>query len=113
MSRLGKKPITIPEKTTVAVNQGQVSVIGPLGEISKYFRPDISVTVEKSQVTLSPAKNDLRSRALWGTYASHLRNMIAGVNQPFKKALIVEGIGFKSEVKGEELILSLGFTHPV
>ena len=111
MSRIGKKVIVIPEKTTVVMGDGLVSVKGPLGELSRAFKNDIAVTVGAGQVTLAP-KNE-ESAPLWGTYSAHLSNMIAGVNKLFQKKLIIEGIGFKSEVKGEELVLALGFSHPV
>ncbi|HEU5114426.1 MAG TPA: 50S ribosomal protein L6 [Candidatus Paceibacterota bacterium] len=111
MSRVAKKPITIPEKTTVAVNGQTVSVKGPLGEISRDFKPGISFAIDNGAVTVS--LNRPEDYVLWGTYASHLKNMIKGVNQGFVKKLIVEGIGFKSDVKGAKLDLALGFSHPI
>ena len=113
MSRIAKKPIAIPEKTEVTYSGGTLTVKGPLGELKKQFRPDIEVKIENNEVTLIPVRNSLDVLALWGTYASHLRNMLAGVNTAYQKKLIVEGIGFKSEVKGNELHLALGFSHPV
>lgn len=113
MSRIGKKIINIPEKTEVTVVDSTITVKGPLGTISRFFKPDISIKIENKQVTLEPAKNAVESNALWGTYSSHISNMIEGVNKGFEKKLIVEGIGFKSDVKGTELNLSLGFSHPV
>ncbi len=113
MSRIAKKPIPIPAKTEVSTSGGIVTVKGPLGELKKTFRPEINLKIENNEVTLTPTRNSLDILALWGTYASHLRNMMAGVNTPYQKKLIVEGIGFKSEVKGKELNMALGFSHPV
>jgi large subunit ribosomal protein L6 len=113
MSRLAKKPIAIPEKTDVSFASGVLTVKGPLGELKKTFRPEIEVKVENNEVTLTPVRNSLDILALWGTYAAHLKNMLAGVNTAYTKKLIVEGIGFKSDVKGKELHLALGFSHPV
>lgn len=113
MSRIAKKPILIPEKTDVSYSAGALTVKGPLGEINKTFRPEIGIKVENGQVILTPVRDSLDILALWGTYASHIRNMIDGVNKLYEKKLIVEGIGFKSEVKGKELHLALGFSHPV
>jgi large subunit ribosomal protein L6 len=113
MSRIGKKQLTIPEKTEVTVTGEVVKVKGPLGELSRTFRPEIVIKVEEGKVTLTPTRNSLDIQALWGTYSSHVSNMLAGVNKLFEKKLIVEGIGFKSEVKGKELVLALGFSHPV
>lgn len=113
MSRIAKKPIAIPEKTDVTFANGTLTVKGPLGSLSKIFRPEIGVKIENKEVTLTPVRNSLEINALWGTYASHLRNMLAGVNAVYTKKLIVEGIGFKADVKGKDLHLALGFSHPV
>lgn len=113
MSRIGKQIINIPEKTEVNASGSSIMVKGPLGEISRPLHPMIEVKVENGIVSVNPKKLTLESRALWGTYASHLKNMIDGVNKPFEKKLILEGIGFKSEVKGDEIVFALGFSHPV
>jgi large subunit ribosomal protein L6 len=113
MSRIGKKEIIIPEKITVAFDKGVFSVTGPLGSLSKTFLPIIDVKITSNTVALSPNKQTIEANALWGTYASHIHNMIAGVTTPFVKKLILEGIGYKSEVKGTNLVLALGFSHPV
>jgi len=113
MSRLGKKPIVIPEKTEVKISDYTVSVKGPLGELSRDFKSNISFSKEEGKVVLTPKGSNNATKALWGTYASHIKNMMSGVNQLFVKKLIVEGIGFKSEVKGENLTLNLGFSHQV
>ncbi len=113
MSRIAKKPIAIPEKTDVSYAAGVLTVKGPLGEIKKTFRPEIKVEVANKEIVLTPIRQSLDVLALWGTYASHIRNMIEGVHKAYEKKLIVEGIGFKSDVKGKELHLSLGFSHPV
>lgn len=113
MSRVGKQIITLPEKTDISIVDGLITVKGPNGEISRTLNPLIEIKVNEREVTLLPKKETLESRALWGTFASHVKNMVNGVNTPFQKKLILEGIGFKSEVKGEELVLALGFSHPV
>ena len=113
MSRIAKRPIAIPEKTEITYSGGTLIVKGPLGELKRQLRPDISIKIENNEVILTPANNAKETQALWGTYASHLRNMIAGVHKQYQKKLIVEGIGFKSEVKGKDLHLALGFSHPV
>jgi lambda repressor-like predicted transcriptional regulator len=113
MSRIGKKPISIPEKTEVTVSGGLVTVKGPQGTISRPFKSNIDIVVNGKEVILTPKSESLENKALWGTYGSHITNMIAGVNTPFVKKLILEGIGYKSEVKGTNLVLALGFSHPV
>lgn len=113
MSRIGKKIITLPANTELKLNDGLLIVKGPLGELSKSLHPMIEIKVEGNDVTVHPKKLTLESRALWGTYASHLSNMVSGVNTPFVKKLILEGIGYKSEVKGDKIVFALGFSHPV
>ncbi|MEX2052134.1 MAG: 50S ribosomal protein L6 [Candidatus Paceibacterota bacterium] len=117
MSRIGKQEILIPagvKVTQSATSEGGViTVTGPKGAISKVFRDDIAITVGESNIKLDIKRNDKFSKSLWGTYASHLKNMITGVVTPYQKKLILEGVGFKSEVKGKELHFALGFSHPV
>lgn len=113
MSRIAKKPIALPPKTEASFAAGVMTVKGPLGTLTKTFRPYINVVVDNGAITLTPNIISLQSRALWGTYASHIKNMIAGVNKPYEKKLVVEGIGFKADVKGAVLVMALGFSHPV
>lgn len=113
MSRIGKKGIEIPDKTEVTLNSGVVSVKGPKGEMQRGFRSDIEIKIEGKEILLNPVKETNQNMALWGTYASHLKNMIKGVNEGFEKKLILEGVGYKSNVTGNKLVLALGFSHPV
>jgi large subunit ribosomal protein L6 len=112
MSRIGKKVIQIPEKTEVKVAGDAVMVKGPLGELSRSFGNGIALTIADGAVTLAPTKDNTNT-ALWGTYASHIMNMIAGVNKAYEKKLVIEGIGYKADVKGTDIVLGLGFSHPV
>lgn len=121
MSRIGKQIIALPEKTAVTLAGNLLAVKGPLGTIEKSFNPIIEIKINGQEVTLEPKKMTLESRALWGTYASHIKNMVSGVNKAFEKKLILEGIGYKSEVKPDpakgsgasKIVLALGFSHPV
>ncbi len=113
MSRIGKQPIIIPEKTEVVKNDSVIVVKGPLGELSREFGSEIDITVGDKEVTLKPLNDSNFANALWGTYASHIKNMVDGVNKPFEKKLLIEGVGFKVEMSGEELVLSLGFSHKI
>jgi large subunit ribosomal protein L6 len=113
MSRLGKKPIAVPEKTEVKFADKVFSVKGPHGELSKKFRDNILIKIQDDFITLKPKNDSILTKALWGTYASHITNMINGVNTPYEKKLIVEGVGFKSDIKGDKLVMALGFSHPV
>lgn len=113
MSRIGKQEILIPAGVKVTQSDNTITVTGPKGTVSKVFRDDITIAITDKNVTLNIKRNDKFSKSLWGTYASHIKNMIAGVVTPYQKKLILEGVGFKSEVKGKELHFALGFSHPV
>lgn len=113
MSRVGKQQLLIPSGTTVTFTDGLMTVKGPKGTLSRTFTDTIAITVSPNEIVCALKDNTPFSRALWGTYASHIKNMIKGVNEPYVKKLILEGVGFKSEVKGNELHLALGFSHPV
>lgn len=113
MSRIGKQPINVPQGVTVNFENGVFTVKSAKGELSKIFRDDVSVSIDADVITLSPKEGSPLAKALWGTYASHIKNMIEGVTNTFSKKLILEGVGFKSEVQGSTLVLALGFSHPV
>ncbi len=113
MSRLAKRPIAIPAKTEVTVSDGFVMVKGPKGTLQKPLPRVVIVEVGADGVQVSPKGSSLESRALIGTYASHIKNMISGVNIGFSKKLLIEGVGFKWDVQGKTLNLALGFSHPV
>jgi len=110
MSRIGKKGVTIPTGTTVTQNDTVFTVKGPLGELTRDF---VDIKVEGNTISFSPKNSSKEARALWGTYASHLVNMVAGVNTAFAKKLIIEGVGYKVEAQGNTLVFSLGFSHKV
>ena len=112
MSRIGKQEILIPPGVKVTQSGDTITVAGPKGTLSKVFRNDVIITVG-DKITLNIKRNDKFSKSLCGTYASHIKNMIAGVQTPYVKKLILEGVGYKSEVKGKEFNFALGFSHPV
>jgi large subunit ribosomal protein L6 len=113
MSRTGKLPIKIPAGTDVSVASGVITVKGKGGTLKRPLHPFISVTVGNGEVLVAQSSQNRLARALWGTYAAHVRNMIAGVNTPFIKKLQVEGIGYRAELAGKQLKFALGFSHPV
>jgi large subunit ribosomal protein L6 len=117
MSRVGKQQLVIPANTEVIYAEGMLRVKGPLGTLEKPFKDVVTINIADGLVTFAQKGDDPFARAIWGTYASHVKNMIAGVNTPYAKKLILEGVGFKSEVKANgsnsDLHLALGFSHPV
>ncbi|MDO8183523.1 MAG: 50S ribosomal protein L6 [bacterium] len=117
MSRIGKQPIVLPEKVLASLTDGVLKVKGPLGELTREFKGKITIVIEGQEIKLTPAGKNARENStlnpLWGTYAAHIRNMITGVTTGFTKELIIEGIGFKAVVQGENLVLELGFSHSI
>jgi large subunit ribosomal protein L6 len=113
MSRLAKRAIPVPEKTEISVSEGEVRVKGPKGTLTRAKSPHVSIQVGAGGVAVAPTSNALEARAAVGTYASHIRNMLTGVTSGFSKKLLIEGVGYKWDVQGKTLSLSLGFSHPV
>lgn len=113
MSRVGKQVIEIPSGTTVEVKDGFVVVTGKGGTLSRKLHDKVSLEIKDSEIRVIPANEALETQALWGTFASHVINMIAGVTTPFEKKLVVEGVGFRAELQGKDLVLNLGFSHPI
>ncbi len=113
MSRIGKQQIAIPAGTEVSITSDAIIVKGKGGTLSRQSHPSIKISVANGIAAVEPANSSRLARALWGTYAAHVKNMIAGVNTPFVKKLQVEGIGYKAEVSGTNIKLNVGFSHPV
>lgn len=113
MSRIAKNAIPFSDKTEVTVSGTTLSVKGPLGTVTKELHPLVKVSVADKMVTVTPVNTSKLSRSLWGTFASHIKNMIAGVNQKYVKKLELQGIGYRVEVQGKNVKLLVGFSHPV
>jgi large subunit ribosomal protein L6 len=112
MSRLGKIPVAIPAGVEVTLTEGVLTVKGSKTTLSRPVTNDVNFAIEADNVTLTPGETPA-AKAMWGTYAAHLRNMIVGVTEGFTKILEIEGVGYRAEVKGKEIILNVGFSHPV
>lgn len=113
MSRIGKNAIPVPDKTEVSVGGGSVSVKGPLGTLTRPLHELVTVTVEGKSVQVTPKNTSKLARSLWGTTASHIKNMLAGVNTKYSKKLTLEGIGYRVELQGKNLKFLIGYAHPV
>ena len=112
MSRIGKQPIAIPAGVTVTANGNQVAVKGKLGELSRVFQNGITAKVENGQVVVSRADDSRLQKSCHGLSRTLIKNMIDGVTTGYKKALNIEGTGFKAVLQGKKLSLSLGFASP-
>lgn len=114
MSRIGKLPVAIPDKVKVAVEDGNlVKVEGPKGKLEQVFDAPVSITVEDGEVKVSPKNETRHARAMYGTTRSIIANMVQGVVEGYEKNLEVKGVGFRAAVKGSQLDLSLGYSHPI
>ena len=113
MSRIGKQIIEIPEKTEVLIDGVTVKVKGPLGELERSFRDVVTISKIDEGIKVEPQDDSIFAKAMWGTVASHIKTMIAGVNKKFEKTLIIEGVGYRASVAGKTLTLSVGFSHDV
>ncbi len=114
MSRVGKQIVKIPAGSEVTLSGGTLSVKGPKGELKQEFKiKEVSVDIKGDEITFTPKNEENSTKALWGTYAALVKNMLKGVNDGFEKKLVIEGVGFKSEVTGTDIKFALGFSHPI
>ncbi len=112
MSRLAKKPIAVG-KSEVSFAGDTLTVKGAKATLTKRVHPAVAIDVTAEGVSITAKNSSRLSRVLTGTYASHVRNMLEGVVTPFKKVLILEGVGYRAEVKGKEMVFLVGKSHPV
>ncbi|MEM6627601.1 MAG: 50S ribosomal protein L6 [Pseudomonadota bacterium] len=114
MSRLGKMPVAAPSGVNVTLTEAAIAIKGPKGELGLPLTDDVIVKFENNEVSVAPRdENDRRSKAMWGTVRACVQNMMDGVTKGFEKDLELVGVGYRAAMKGKELELNLGFSHPV
>ncbi len=113
MSRIGKHPITVPAGVDVKVEGQTVTVKGPKGTLTKEFKPSMKVTVDGGQVKVERPDDEAANRALHGLTRTLINNMVIGVTEGFKKQLEINGVGYRCEKKGKDVILKIGYSHDV
>jgi large subunit ribosomal protein L6 len=113
MSRIGKKPVTIPSGVTATIEGGQLSVKGPKGTLSLQLRDEISYSVEEGAISVQPANATKAARAFWGMQRTLVQNLITGVTEGFSKKLLITGVGYRANAQGKNLKLQLGYSHDV
>jgi large subunit ribosomal protein L6 len=114
MSKIGQLPITIPSGVTLEINGGTVNISGPKGKLEVNFKKDLlDVKIEEGNVVVSPKKESKIARSVWGTTRMLIANHIKGVTEGWKKQLELVGTGYRSEVQGNKLVLTVGYSHPV
>lgn len=113
MSRIGQMPIPLPQGVTVAIKKNTVVVKGPKGELSRTFDPGMQIKLEDNWVVVQRSTDQRRHRALHGLTRALLNNMVAGVSQGFTRRLEIVGVGYRAELQGSNLVLNVGYSHPV
>ncbi len=114
MSRIGKKVRTIPQGVTLDIKDGEFTVKGPKGSLSLKLNPRVTIVNENGEVSVKVVNpENTKDNALWGTFSSILENMLEGVTTGFNKKLEINGVGYKATLKGSDLNLEVGFSHPV
>src|SRR6185369_12222347 len=113
MSRIGKQPVLIPDKVKVTVTGENVLVEGPKGKVQKSFASAVKVTVAEKKVTFAPTEESRFAKAMYGTARSIVAGMVKGVTDGYSKDLEIQGVGFKAALKGKQLDLALGYSHPI
>lgn len=113
MSRIGKLPISVPAGVNIKLDNNLVIVKGPKGEMKKQFSNKLKIEMEDSKITVSKNVDTKESSALYGLTRTLINNMVVGVTEGFKKTLILEGVGYRAQLQGKKLVISLGYSHPV
>ncbi|MFO1519760.1 MAG: 50S ribosomal protein L6 [bacterium] len=113
MSRVGKNPIPLGDKVKASVQDGELRVEGPQGKLSMHLPPEVTVVVEAKQILVKRNNEERAAKSNHGLTRALIANMVEGVTQGFKRELDITGVGYRAELKGQELILSLGFSHQV
>jgi large subunit ribosomal protein L6 len=113
MSRIGKAPITLPEKVEVSITPAEISVKGPLGTLTQKLTHDVKVAKVENRIEFTAAGNSRQANAMSGTLRALVANMVTGVSKGFEKRLNLVGVGYRAQAQGDKLNLTLGFSHPV
>ncbi len=113
MSRIGKKEVAIPDGVTAQLEKGVVAIKGPKGELSLALLSDVTVDIADSGIVVKPKDESKRSRSMWGMQRSLINNLVEGVSKGFSKELELKGTGYRAQMQGKNLKMSLGFSHEI
>lgn len=113
MSRIGNKPITIPEGVEVTIEDKLVTVKGPKGTLTREIHPNMNIALENNVITISRPDDEPANRSLHGLTRTLINNMIIGVKDEFKRELEINGVGYRAQKQGTKLVMNLGYSHPV
>ena len=113
MSRVGRKPVSVPKGVTITQSGQQLKIKGPKGELSDQFHPNIKIEVKDGQVLVSRPNDEKQNKALHGLTRALIQNMISGVTTEYSKTLDIVGVGYRAELKGKNVLLNIGYSHPI
>ncbi len=113
MSRIGKKPVTVPAGVTASIDGRKLNVKGPKGSLSLDLRDEISYDVQDGGISVQPANDSKSARAFWGMQRTMVQNLVTGVTEGFSKKLLITGVGYRANAQGKKLKLQLGYSHDV
>ena len=113
MSRIGKKPVQLPDKVQITLDGDTINVKGPKGSLDRKLHPAVNVEIDNQVLSVSTDTSDKKKVALQGLFRSLIFNMVHGVTQGYEKKLVLSGIGYRAEAKGKNLVLSVGYSNPV
>ena len=113
MSRIGLTPVEVPDGVTIELAGNEMTAKGKLGELSLTFVPEVEPSLENKKLWVKPLNDSLRARKMWGTFRSLAGNIVEGVSAGFKKELEVNGVGYRAQVQGKNLVLQLGYSHEI
>ena len=113
MSRVGRMPVVIPAGVQVEVKGSHVHVKGPKGELSRLFSPAVAISIKDNQILITRSSEVAETRALHGTTRAVISNMVSGVSTGFERILEIDGVGYRAELNGKNLVLHMGYSHPV
>ncbi len=113
MSRVGRKPVSVPKGVTITQSGQQLKIKGPKGELSDQFHPNIKIEVKDGQVLVSRPNDEKQNKALHGLTRALIQNMIRGVTTEYSKTLDIVGVGYRAELKGKNVLLNIGYSHPI
>ncbi len=113
MSRVGKKPIPISDKINITYKDRIITVKGEKGALAREINPDVELNIGEKEITVSPVKDDRQGRAMQGLVRSLVANMVIGVSKGFERVLEINGIGYRADLKGDQIVFNLGYSHPI
>lgn len=113
MSRVGKKPVVIPDKTKVTYSDHHVVVQGEKGKLERSLHPNVDLKIDEKSISVTMEKETTKNRALQGLTRALINNMVVGVSKGFERELEINGIGYRAETKGKGIVFNLGFSHPI